>query len=65
MSPKIKRCRCDSPKLSFKRYVFEEGKRSSYKGTCKKCGLVCGWYDAENYKLIVTGNSPKGGENTT
>ena len=37
----------------FKKYKFA-GERGAYKGTCRRCGLVKGWYEFKNYKLIET-----------
>lgn len=65
MQSGIKRCVCASPKLMFKLYEFDRGRRSNYKGTCTLCGYVRGWYAAKNYRLIesATGsNQQEGGK---
>ena len=54
------KCTCTNPKLVFKKYWFKAGS-TSYKGTCARCGLVRGWYDGKNYKIVAC-NSPKGGD---
>lgn len=58
----INRCKCKRPTLTFKKFDFEKGARTAYRGTCLNCGLVRCWTDAKNFKLIATGSNPKGGK---
>ena len=54
---KSEKCKCTNTKLVFKKYRFEND-LVGYKGTCARCGLVRGWFDGRNYKIVAR-NSPK------
>lgn len=59
---RINRCKCRKPRLRFDKYYFDQGRRISYRGTCKNCGLLRAWYEADNYKLIANVSNLKGGD---
>ena len=59
---KPKKCKCVNSKIVFKKYYFKN-RRIAYKSICTECGLVRGWYDGKNYRIVTGSNPKKGGDN--
>ena len=56
----IKKCKCRSPDLLFKRYDFREDDYA-YRGTCKTCGLLRAWFNGNKYRVLKGGKIATGG----